>query len=124
MVGHLYSLHGPKKPRRVPPPQWRNKIKIKNSGSMYLGIFTAIVQVCPQDARRTMQIPLPKISEIFLAYFIWVPQGIISSTKMTLQPQALLVPASSIPWLVTPVMRWGFRLATTMIFLPISSSHL
>ena len=53
-----------------------------------------------------------------------VPQGTESSTKMSLQPQAAFVPARSIPWEVTPVMRWGLRLAMTMIYLPTSSSGL
>lgn len=53
---------------------------------------------------------------------ILVPSGTISSTKMTWQPQALLVAASSIPSLVTPENLAGFRFAMTIIFFPIISS--
>ena len=52
---------------------------------------------------------------------ILVPSGTMSSTIITWQPQALLVPARSMPSLVTPTILAGFRLAMTIIFLPMSS---
>lgn len=55
---------------------------------------------------------------------ILVPSGTMSSTIITWQPQALLVPARSMPSLVTPTILAGFRLAMTIIFLPMSSSGL
>ena len=83
-------------------------------------LFSYFRQLFPHvvDAARADHIPYCKN----LHYLTGVPVGTLSSTKISLQPQALLVAAISMPLLVTPVSLAGFRFAKTIIFLPISSS--
>ena len=89
--------------------------------SVYRKLFSKTAVCARKKRRNRFRKTAPPL---ITAYFTIVPVGTASSTNTTLQPHAPFVAASSIPLLVTPVIRVGFRFAITMIFFPINSSGL